>query len=338
MLADISLLDGVSQLGQIFYFIVLPILLTAGIGYVIHRFLGLDMGTLRKLNFYFVMPAMVYVSIVNSRVGVGEIGIVVGFVMALMVCMSALTYLVAYLRGLPSDQRRAMMMTTILYNCGNYGLPLQQMAFRRVGLGDRAMGLQVFVMVTQNFLQFTYGILLVAGGKKGRHWRQNLMHVVKFPPLYALVAAVITVLIRNALGDRAPVVAEAMQPFWQSVTYVKAAFLAVALGTLGAQLGTVARGGPRYPITLSVLLRLVVGPVVGLGLILLFGFKGFVAQVLLIGTTSPTAVNCMLLCLEFECHPDYAARAVFYSTLLSPITVTLVIFLAQSGLLPQLAY
>jgi hypothetical protein len=45
----------------------------------------------------------------------------------------------------------------------------------------------------------------------------------------------------------------------------------------------------------------------------------------------------MMLCLEFDNHPDFAARAVFYSTLLSPVTVTGVIFLAQSGLLPGLA-
>jgi hypothetical protein len=42
----------------------------------------------------------------------------------------------------------------------------------------------------------------------------------------------------------------------------------------------------------------------------------------------------MLLCLEFDNHPEFAARAVFTSTMASPITVTLVIFVAQSGWLP----
>jgi hypothetical protein len=41
--------------------------------------------------------------------------------------------------------------------------------------------------------------------------------------------------------------------------------------------------------------------------------------------------------MEFENHPDYAARAVFYSTLLSPVTVTLVIFLARGEILPGFA-
>jgi len=67
------------------------------------------------------------------------------------------------------------------------------------------------------------------------------------------------------------------------------------------------------------------------------GLTGLMAQVLLISSATPTAVNCMLFCLQFDNHPDYAARAVFYSTLLSPITVTGVIFLAQGNVLPGFA-
>jgi hypothetical protein len=83
---------------------------------------------------------------------------------------------------------------------------------------------------------------------------------------------------------------------------------------------------------MSVVLRLLAGPVVGLGLIFMMGLQGFLAQMLLISTSSPTAVNCMMICLEFDNHPDYAAKAVFYSTLISPVTVTLVIFLSGTGI------
>ena len=57
-----------AQLGEIFYYIVLPILLLAGIGYLIQRRLGLDMPTLTRLNFYYVMPGMTYFAILTSRV------------------------------------------------------------------------------------------------------------------------------------------------------------------------------------------------------------------------------------------------------------------------------
>jgi predicted permease len=57
----------------------------------------------------------------------------------------------------------------------------------------------------------------------------------------------------------------------------------------------------------------------------------------LIGSGVPSSVNSALLCLQFNNHPNYAAKTVFYSTLLSAVTVTVAIFLAQSGFLQQLA-
>jgi hypothetical protein len=87
-------------------------------------------------------------------------------------------------------------------------------------------------------------------------------------------------------------------------------------------------------VALSVFLRLLIGPAVGVALVYAMGLRGHLAEMLVISTSTPTAVNCMLLCLEFDNHPDFAAKAVLYSTVLSPVTVTLAIFLAQSGLLP----
>ncbi len=334
-----------AEFGRIFYFVLLPILLLAGIGFVLQRKLGLEMRTLVRLNFYFVVPPLIYVSLVTSLTpGQGRPAVtfakamtVVGFSIAMLACLAALTYVVAVIRRVPREYRRAMLMTTMFYNSGNYGLPLQELAFRSSGLSAPARGLQIFVVLVQNFSNFTIGILLAAGGRKDRHWKQNLLHVVKFPPIYALAAALITIQVRNWLGGDTPGVDRVIEPFWAAIVYVKEAFFAIALATLGAQLAVVSKNRARYPVTLSVILRLLVAPAIGLGLIYLFGLKGLLAQVLLIGTATPTAVNCMLLCLEFDNHPDYAARAVFHSTLLSPLTVTLVVFLAQGNFLPGFA-
>lgn len=326
-----------AQLGRIFYQIVLPVLLLAAVGFLLQRKLGLDMPTLTRLNFYFVIPALIYVSVVDSARSAEGVAAVVKFSVAMLLCLGVLTYLVAWVRRVPRDRRRTMLMTTMFYNSGNYGLPLQELAFRSAGLGGAAVSLQVFVVIVQNFSNFTLGVLLASGGAGKAQWKRSLLAIAKFPPIYALVAGLVTVQLRNLLGADAPRVAGALEPFWEVLKHVRAAFIAVAVCTLGAQLGTLRRTQNKYPVTLSVILRLLAGPALGLGLIYAMGLRGFPAQVLLISTATPTAINCMLLCLQFDNHPDYAARAVFYSTLVSPITVTVVIFLAQSGLLPPLA-
>ncbi|MFP4054983.1 MAG: AEC family transporter [Phycisphaerae bacterium] len=340
ILANPAVSELLSQLGHLFYYIVLPVLLLAAVGFVLQRRLTLDMATLRVLNFYFVIPCIIYVSVVTSRVTPGDVGTVVLFTLAMMAVSSVLVYLAAVVRGVPADLRSALLMTVIFHNTGNFGLPLQALAFRPAGLSAEARSLQSFAMITQNFTTFTFGILLAAGGGAGkdRHWKQNLMHIVKFPPLYALAAGILTVQVRTWLGpETSAEVLRALWPFWDVVVRIQNAFIAVALCTLGAQLALVRAGGKQYPITLSVILRLLMAPAIGIGMVYLFGVRGFLAQMLLISTCNPTAVNCMMLCLEFDNHPDFAAKAVFYSTLLSPITVTGVIFLAQSGILPGFA-
>jgi malate permease and related proteins len=317
---------------HIAWFIVLPVMLLVVLGFVIQKRLGLDMPTLVRLNFYVVVPGMIYFAVVDSALSAGDVAVVVGFTLLAMCVWAGLTYTVARLRGVPVDQRRAMLMTSLFYNSGNIGLPVQELAFRATPFGGTAaMGIQVYVLVVQNIASFTLGIVLAAGNLSGGRWRKNLAPIARFPPIYALIAALLTVYVRRSLGDRAGGVAQSLQPFWETVVLAKSGFIVVALITLGAQLAVVERGDGKGPVAISVLLRLIAGPLVGFTLLKLLGLTGPVAQVLLISTSMPTAVTCLLLCMEFDNHPSYVARTVFYSTLLSPITVTLTILLAQSG-------
>ena len=325
------------KLAQIFYFVVLPMLLVAGIGFLLQRTMTLDMPTLTRINFYFAAPGMVYFSVVSSKLTTSDVGRVVLFSVLAFGAIGAATWIVARLRGIPRDQHNAMIMTTIMNNSGNYGLPLQDLAFRSAGLGDAAMSFQVFVMLVQNFIGFTIGVFLAASGRGNTSLRSSLLQVIKFPSVYALAAALVTVHIRGYLGDHAPETAKSLAPFWEVIKHLRVTYIPIALCTLGAQLAIIPRGKVRYPVRLSVLLRLVGAPVLGLGLIYLMGIHGFLAQVLLVSTATPTAVNAALLCLQFGNHPDYLARTVFHSTLLSAVTVTLVVFLAQGGFLNQLA-
>ncbi|GMV80404.1 MAG: hypothetical protein AMXMBFR7_15880 [Planctomycetota bacterium] len=328
-----------SQLGEIFHGIVLPVLILAGVGYLLQRRLGLDMATLSRLNFHFCIPCVIYRAVVTTKVGAGEVALIVGFSLALMALLAGLTVLVAPWAGVPSDRRNALLMTSIFYNSGNYGLPVQDLAFRSAGRSADAMALQVFVMIVQNITSFTVGIWLAANGKRKMTLGGVLRETLRFPPVYALALALLTVAVRAGFDEAAANQTAAwLNPIWVVIGYIYQAFIAIALCTLGAQLGSVRSTGSKDPIALSVVLRLMAGPLLACALIWAFGLHGFVAQVLLIGSAMPTSVNCMLLCLEFDNHPDYVARTVLYTTLLSPLTVTGVVLLARGGFWPALAY
>jgi predicted permease len=238
-------------------------------------------------------------------------------------------------------RRAAVLMTVIFFNSGNFSIPLQKLAFAPWGRGDEAAGLQVVIMLVQNVAMFTFGILLASGGREHRSWRATARHVVRFPPLYALAAALATLYLRSALGDRGPEVARALSPFWAATRMASDAFMAIALVTLGAQLATVGRRQAGEPLALPVLLRLAAGPLAGLVIVLILSrwmtLDPLTAQVMRIAACAPTALNSVLLCMEFDNHPAMVARVVLWTTLIAPVVVTVAIAFARSGAVEALS-
>ncbi len=53
--------------------------------------------------------------------------------------------------------------------------------------------------------------------------------------------------------------------------------------------------------------------------------EGIAAQVLIIGAGAPTAVNSVLMAVEFDGDATYASETVFTSTVFSAITVSIVV-------------
>ena len=102
--------------------------------------------------------------------------------------------------------------------------------------------------------------------------------------------------------------------------------------TLGAQMARVQIVRAPVDLALAVVGRLIVGPLVGLGLVLAMGLHDTLAQVLVVGIAGPTAIASVVVAIEFKNRPDFASSAVFLTTLGAGLTVPLVIFLVQTFL------
>lgn len=314
------------QLATIFYRVVLPILLVAAAGWAVQKIVGLDIGTLSNLHFTCVMPAMVFTSIVGTELKGSQALFIVLFGFASIAITGLLAYAVTVVIRQRRDLRNATVMTAMMHNTGNYGIPLQNLAFAGTGMSELAVSMQSFLMITQAIATFTVGVALAAGGRQRVTMRQTLRQIRQFPPLYAVAVGVAVAGARAWVGEAG---AALFDPFWQALLIIKNVFVGLAVLTLGAQLATIRIERSEYPVALSVAMRLILAPVVAFALIRLLGVSGFLAKVLMIGTCSPTAVNALLVCMKFDNHPDYVARSVLFSTLLSPLTVTPVIYLAR---------
>ena len=172
----------------------------------------------------------------------------------------------------------------------------------------------------QNITNFSLGLLLISGGR-GASRRDTLKAMFKLPMIYVLIAA----WTMRALHLFPP------QPLTTAVHWLSDALVPVAVTTLGAQMAGLQVPRLNAALLLSLGLRLIVAPILGFAVVQLMGLHGTLAQSLTLSTAFPTAVNSALLALEFDNEPEFAAAAVFYSTLFSVVTVWFVIWVTRGA-------
>lgn len=125
------------------------------------------------------------------------------------------------------------------------------------------------------------------------------------------------------------------QSLYTPMNYVANAFIAVALVTLGVQLGSIRLATRMGDVFLSCVLRLIIGPILG-AIVVWSLFKmgmemdQLMAQALVLSCAVPTSLSSVLLAVEFENEAEFASQTVLASTILSIITVSFVIFWIQS--------
>jgi hypothetical protein len=122
---------------DIFFSVCLPILVLAGLGWGLDRLYDLDLKSLVKLNIYLFVPAFILTRLSSSDLG-GKLGLsIVGFTVCIIFSMGALSWLVCKLRKQNPVDCYSMQLATMIYNSGNWGIPLMTLAFSQYG-GVRA--------------------------------------------------------------------------------------------------------------------------------------------------------------------------------------------------------
>ena len=300
---------------SVFTQVLLPILIMFGAGWLLDRKWSVDLATVVKLNINLFVPAFIFYELTTKEVQGRQAWMAVGFTLAVVLILFAIAGIVAKLRGYSLAQTRSLQIATVFYNSANYGVPLMHLAFP-----GPAETLQVFVILVQNIGNFTLGIFLVSSSKTPG-WRAAL-------PMFrqtSFWSVMIALAIRGFCGAISPDTQGGWRWFWTPLKYFHDGLVAVALVTLGVQLSKTAARATLPRLGWALTLRLLVGPLVGWGMALAFGFEGEILRTMILSTAFPTAVNTALIAHEFKADTEFATGAVFWSTLFSMISVTALI-------------
>lgn len=304
-----------NYLSLIFFQIVAPILVLLIIGAILQRKFQFNLKALSHLITFCFMPAAVFVNIYETKIEMDVLGQIIIFIVLFIGSQMVLGSLLAKLLKLERQESAVFKNSVVLINSGNYGIPVAQMIFVTQPIG---VAIQVILVIFQNLTTYTYGLYnLISATKSGLAILKDLF---KMPIIYALTIGAAL----NYFNIGLPVTISI------PIEYIAGGFVAVALITLGAQLSQIKmRTMFNKMIYVSCFTRLIIGPTIALVIIYILGIDGVVAQSLLIASSFPTSRNSSSLALEYDVESDTAAQTVLFSTIISCLTVTFVIYISN---------
>jgi predicted permease len=226
------------------------------------------------------------------------------------VLVALFAWIVARASGFDHRMESAFMLSAALINAGNYGLPLNKFAF-----GDEGQSRAVIFFAATTVISNTLGVFLASRGSVST--RSALANVFKVPLLYAAVSGFII----NAAKIDVPL------PLDRSITLLGDASVPAMLVVLGVQLSRATIRGRIRPILMASGVRLIVSPLIALGLAILLGITGLTRQVILTESAMPTAVISGVLAAEFGADAEFVTATILVSTLMSIVTLSVLLAL-----------
>jgi malate permease and related proteins len=291
---------------------ILPVFIVIGLGYVFARHTHPEIRTATRLTFYVLSPCLVFVSLIESNMSGGETAQLFMFVLLTVLGMGALAWITGRIMHLTRQQLLGFLLVAMFVNAGNYGLGVTRLAF-----GADAEARAVIYFVSSSILVYTLGTLIASGFKGG--WRGVIKHLLTLPQVYALVA----VFVIRATGWQVPT------PIMEALDLPARATIPIMLLLLGMQLANASVGEYWKVASVGSALRLVIAPIMAVGFAALLHLSGPARQAGILEASMPSAVINTLIANEYEVEPQLVTSTVVLSTLLSPISLSIIIALLQ---------
>tara|TARA_B110000014_G_C20054046_1_gene548471 strand:+ start:121 stop:1026 length:906 start_codon:yes stop_codon:yes gene_type:complete len=293
---------------QVFSNVVLPVLLIAAAGALMHKFKPLQTSSLSQSILYLFSPALVFHGLATTEMPLENVRIIVIFSIILLIALLILGNLSALIFRVKGTEKRALVIAGIFMNAGNYGLPVAYFAF-----GEEGFATAIIFFVIQAILGWTVGIFLASRGNQSN--LKAILTVFKVPTTYAAIFGFM-------------VGAYSLEiPSWllNSTDVLGDAAIPAMLIILGIQIASSARSYKIKPIILASTIRLVFSSVLAFVIASALNISPLDSKILIIVSGMPTAVFTIILATEYGGDPELSSSIVITSTLASLISVTLML-------------
>lgn len=302
-----------NELISIFVNNIAPVLIVAGVGYIAGKRLKVESRSIGQLIFNVFSPALVFFSLYDSKIGGEELTILLLLIATFQIIMAVISFVAVRLYGADKMERAALMISSFCLNGGNFGLSIANFAF-----GEAVLARAVVVYIGNTVLNYTLGVFVASSGRQAP--LGALKNILRVPAFYATLIAF---LLRGFNIELPPVI-------FRSVVVLKDAAIPAMLVLLGLQLSETMRIYRWKLVSLGVIIKLLIGPVIGFGLALLFNLQGAAAIALILQASMPTAVVTLVLAREYHLDETLTLNLIVATTLISPFTLSVIILILRT--------
>lgn len=287
-----------------------PVFITASLGFILYKIKPFDIESISRLILYIFTPSLVFASLQKVTLEISEANRMVIAVLIMTAILWLMGSVIGRLMKLDQGRRSGLTLGLVLMNTGNYGLPVCEFAF-----GPDGLAIGVVIFICNCILSASLGVY-IAGRGRGKSL-ESIKSVFKIPVIYAAALSIIMLKFNLKL----PVVLD------RSVDLMKSSAIPLMLIILGGQLGrTKMMSGNLQPLVCT-FIRLVVSPLIALGIGMLLGMTGVMLKVFILVMGMPPAVFTTVLAAQFGSALNEVSKAVFIATLFSFATLSIILYL-----------
>jgi hypothetical protein len=287
--------------------VILPLFLMIAAGFLLGKFRQMDTRTVASLNMFVLLPCLIFSSMIKK--GTPSVLVIILFVVAVSLSLYVVSLLAGRLFPFDKAGGSAFHLSNCFLNAGNYGVPFCLLAF-----GEKGMNIALIFVIGSSIMLYTLAIYIASRSRHGV--AEAAKNIFKMPLIYAFLLAIAV----NRFSIPIPDI------IVKPVDMLGTAAIPVNILLLGIQLEKT-KISASVTILSSNLIKLCCAPLLAYGLTLVLGIEGLLRNVLIVESAMPTAVNSLIIAVEYDANPDFVSAAVLSSTLLSIVTLSILVMI-----------
>lgn len=272
----------------------------------------------RKLSVFIMnisMPALILASVMGKDLAFENSELVALGVVAVVnyIVLIGLAYLIPHVFKVNKARMGICRFMLAFGNVSFIGYPVCDAVF-----GSKAVFCASVLNIPFNLLVFTIGVSFINGGKaKSAFSPKLILSPCVIASLIAVVIAIARIKMHVPVGEWFHLLGDLTTP--------------CALLIIGSSLSHIPvrdMFGNRFVYSMT-LLRLIVLPLAVGGVLALMGINPFVSDVAVVLSAMPVATNGIMLCLQYGKDERVMTQGLFFTTLMSVVTIPLVAYVAS---------